>query len=249
MDNRRFTDEQLISACDMHIDNLRQLITWRAAVPHQRGGGRGRVRLWTMQAVHRISITSSLFHAGFSLRMAHTLAYLLPLDDLLSLFYDPQARDLNRGDQFRWFEPTRPRVQPEEDDWYLHVVNGRFVYLQIGTGPEGVPEPIAYGELNRERTLFKSQIDFAHYKGPIAADPANVVDSKYLTEKVPKWERYWTNTPEVDPSSLSWEYDGNFNEVLAKDLFYRHKSKNSVNLSLGLKIAVRMALNLPVDYS
>ena len=71
---QRFTDEQVTEACNLHVDNLRKLITWGAVIPAQAGGGRGRVRLWTMGHVRRISITASIQNAGFSLRLAHTIA-------------------------------------------------------------------------------------------------------------------------------------------------------------------------------
>jgi hypothetical protein len=247
MDDRTFNDEQLTSGCDMHIDNLRQLITWKAVIPYQRGGGRGRIRLWTMTHVHRVSMTASIFNAGFSLRMAHTLAYLIMMDELLCL-YDPLNLEMNGGDRSGWFDPNKPRVEPDEDDWYLDVVNGRFVYLDIGSDPEQVRQPMVYGELNRDRTILKSMIDFAHYSGPVDTDPANVVDTKYLTETRPKWERFWMPTPEVDPSSLAWKYEPNLDEDLANDLFTRPKSKQVINLTLGLRVAVRRVLDLPVDY-
>jgi hypothetical protein len=247
MDDRTFTDQQLTSACELHVDNLRQLITWKAVIPYQAGGGRGRVRLWTITHVHRISMTASIFHAGFSLRMAHTLAYLMPFDELLGL-YDPLTLELNRGDWCGWFDPNKPRVEPDEYDWYIHVINGRFVYLDVGGVPEQPREPMVYGELNRDRALLKSLQDFAHCYGPVDADPRDVVDPKYLTEPYAKWESPFRPTPEVDPSSLAWQYDPNFDEALAKDLFSRPKSKESVNLTLGLRVAVRRVLGLPVYY-
>src|SRR5216684_6744624 len=83
-----FTDEQVTNACNLHIDNLRRLITWGAVCPVQSGGGRGRVRQWTARQALRISVTAQFVEAGFSLQMSHTITYCLPLDDLLYA-YDP----------------------------------------------------------------------------------------------------------------------------------------------------------------
>ena len=254
MNNHTFTDERLTTACNLHVDNLRQLITWKAVIPYQRGGGRGRVRLWTLDHVYRISMTASIFNAGFSLKMAHTLAYLLPWDDLL---YSNRPGWI---DQTAWFDPKKSRVEPDNRDWFIHVVNGCFLYLDKGLdvldlskNTKHVRKPMYYGKLNREHTVLKSRIDFTHYYAPDDAsgddiDPTFLTLPKWYNDTTPKWERTGTSTPEINPSSLAWEYEPSLDEELANDAFTRPKSKLSVNLTLGLRIAVRRALNLPLDY-
>jgi hypothetical protein len=254
MEAETFTDEQLTTACELHVDNLRQLITWKAVIPYQRGGGRGRVRLWTLDHVYRISMTASIFNAGFSLKMAHTLAYLIPMDGFL---YFRRPGWLDRSG---WFDPKNSRVEPDDRDWFIHVVNGRFLYLDEGLPPpdfdrnaKHVREPFYYGKLNREHTLLKSRIDFAHFYAPEDAsvddiDPTFSKLPEWYYDTTPKWERTGSSTPEVDPSSLAWEYEPSLDEELANDAFTRPKSKLSINLTLALRIATRRALNLPLDY-
>jgi hypothetical protein len=249
-----FTDGQLTAACELHVDNLRQLITWKAAIPYQRGGGRGRVRLWTLDHVYRISMTASIFNAGFSLKMAHTLAYLLPQDDPM-YFCNPDW-----SDRFGWFDPKKSRVEPNDRDWYIHVVNGRFLYMYEGLTDLDIyrkdkhgRQLTYYGKLNRDHTVFKSQRDFAHHYAPVDAsvddiDPTFSELPKWYADCMPKWVRPGTSTPEIDPSSLAWEFDPSLDEELANDLFTRPKSKLSINLTLALRIAARRVLNLPVDY-
>ncbi len=84
-----FTDRQVIAATGMAVDSLRRLITWGAVRPSQSGGGRGRVRLWSTHQALRICVTSELAAEGYSLQMAHTLAYCLPLTNLM-LYFDPE---------------------------------------------------------------------------------------------------------------------------------------------------------------
>jgi len=84
-----FTDQQVIAATGMPVDSLRRLITWGAVRPSQSGGGRGRVRLWSTHQALRVCVTSELAAEGYSLRMAHTLAYCLPLTNLM-LWFDPE---------------------------------------------------------------------------------------------------------------------------------------------------------------
>src|SRR5215831_3331166 len=84
-----YTDQQVIAATGMPVDSLRRLITWGAVRPSQSGGGRGRVRLWSTHQALRVCVTSELAAEGYSLRMAHTLAYCLPLTNLM-LWFDPE---------------------------------------------------------------------------------------------------------------------------------------------------------------
>src|SRR5262249_55086916 len=85
----KYTDAQVLDATGLPIDSLRRLITWGAVRPAQAGGGRGRVRLGTTRQALRITATAQFTAAGFSLQMAHTLTYCVPLDGLMGIF-DPE---------------------------------------------------------------------------------------------------------------------------------------------------------------
>src|SRR5215469_2003711 len=134
MRDKKFTDEEVTAASNLHIDNLRRLITWGAVTPAQAGGGRGRVRLWTLSQAMRIAVTAEFVEAGFSLQMAHTLTYCLPFDDMLRL-YDPEF--LKKHFDVAHSPNLRAMVSPDETDYWpdktlmgsaLFVVNRRLVY-------------------------------------------------------------------------------------------------------------------------
>ena len=134
----KYTDEQVIGATGLPIDSLRRLITWGAVSPAQAGGGRGRVRLWTTRQALRISLTAQFSAAGFSLQMAHTLAYCIPpLGGLLTL-YDPE---------------TLVQIYAEKDIAHLELPE-KGVALDILTKPgEPIEWPIP-GEFWGSETLI-----------------------------------------------------------------------------------------------
>ncbi len=145
MSDTVFTDDQVTSACNLHLDNLRRLITWGAVKPIQAGGGRGRVRKWTARQGLRISVTAQFVEAGFSLQMAHTLTYCLPLDDFLYV-YEPdfirshlkERRDLGARRLKAMLSPVGKNYWPTKD--YLGteviIVDRRYVYADV-TGDRG----------------------------------------------------------------------------------------------------------------
>lgn len=126
---RTYTDEEVTSACGLHLDNLRRLITWRAIKPAQSGGGRGRIRRWSIGQVMRIAVTAEFARVGLSLRLAHTLTYCLPLDDMLKP-YDPAfiEEHVNLADPVEVH--MRGLVMPElEDYWPTTDVVGSQTYI------------------------------------------------------------------------------------------------------------------------
>jgi hypothetical protein len=144
----RYTDQQVIAATGLPLDSLRRLITWGAVRPAQAGGGRGRVRLWTTRQALRISVTAQFADAGYSLQMAHTLTYCVPLDGVLSL-YDPETLSTIvpelRGEKFprpttalQLLELLTKTKEPE--DWWVAsaypggetlIVDGRYLYCNL----------------------------------------------------------------------------------------------------------------------
>ncbi len=244
VDDRTYTDEQVTSACDFHVDNLRQLITWRAIVPAQKGGGRGRVRLWTMSDVQRISTIASIFNAGFSLKMAHTLSYLIPVSDFIIGIFDPMVLEMNGGDRGEWFDPNKPKVGPIDIDLYIIVNNRQYVTLVT----KGCVDH--FGELNKDLTLYKTSEDFSRCQGPISVIPEYLVhikDERYLKERYAKWEDAFRGEL-IDPKSLAWEHDPNIDIKNSISVFSRPLTRIQINLTLGVRIAVRKVLGLPVDY-
>jgi hypothetical protein len=162
MDEKTFTDEQVTAACNLHIDNLRRLITWGAVRPVQGGGGRGRVRLWDFRQAMRIAVTAEFFEAGFSLQMAHTLTYCLPFDDLLHI-YDPKFLVENVDQQSPKDAYLRAMMNEEATNYWppgdavggeIWIINRRFVYADL-LGDTGHP----FGIIDPERNRFYPMVN------------------------------------------------------------------------------------------
>jgi len=252
MDEMRITDEQVTAACNLHIDNLRRLITWGAVKPAQAGGGRGRVRLWSFPQAMRIALTAEFFEAGFSLQMAHTLTYCLPFDDMLAL-YDPEFLsnkvDLSIPANAQLKEMLRPNGK---DYWpdrahvgHVIVLDRRFVYADI-LGDTYQLFAIIEPERNRLHPIWDPR---AFYFGVV-------------TEGSPKRKPGFKS---VSPSSLlidKFHFTagkrsrlrrvlelGKFVESQIDDpADYVYRNCLSLDLGVGLAVAFRKLLGLPAEY-
>lgn len=249
-----FTDEQVTSACNLHIDNLRRLITWGAVKPVQAGGGRGRVRLWSFAQAMRVAATAEFFEAGFSLQMAHTLTYCLPLDDMLRL-YDPEfiQKHVNLND------PKEKHVKrllsrrgknywmPEDAVGNLIIIDRRIVY-----GDLLGDDHMLFGIINIINNLFyPSWNPNRFYWGMVSegldippATPAIteinrkslLIDRRFFEDDEAALREFQSKlmdnieTPIYDP-----------NELLCRNYL-------KINLNVGLVIAFRKLLGLPVAY-
>lgn len=142
-----YTDAQVTMATGLHQDNLRRLITWRAVVPVQSGGGRGRIRLWATRQALRIAVTAQFVEAGYSLQMAHTLTYCLPLDDLLNTFDPDILSGVLAGESGEGLDWNRARLKaltsdPDFNDWpgenYMGsqtlIVDQKYLYSDVVDG-------------------------------------------------------------------------------------------------------------------
>jgi hypothetical protein len=247
-----FTDEQVTNACNLHIDNLRRLITWGAVRPVQSGGGRGRVRQWTARQALRISVTAQFVEAGFSLQMSHTITYCLPLDDLLYAYdpgiirkrlwggRDPGSRRLramiSRRPKNYW--PDKAAIGSE-----VIIVDRQFVYADV---LGDCPTLFAVVDLERQRVSpTYSPYEFVFGAGmvedfelPKVADARNVsrssllIDDEFIFNKI---------TPILDiPKGMD-------TQILSLD---RLVCRNfiSLNLAVGLTACVRKLLGFPIDY-
>jgi hypothetical protein len=235
MDERTFSDAEVLKACRISEADLRRLIQWKAVTPTSGGKGRGNSRRWDMGELRRISMTSTLRQSGFSLQMALTLAYLRVGTVLLTLF-DPQTLAMNAGDKEGWFDPEKPRVDVDrKHDWYLELANRRFVFWRMGNH-----RPRLAGDLTSDQAVFQTPVPFHEYHGNKG-------------ERKPIWETGYPNHPyEVDPKYLVWKYtpDAYTTEFqkAGMDAYRRPISLLSVNLTLGIRVAVRTVLGLSVDY-
>ena len=256
MDTQTFTDQQVTTACGMHQDNLRRLITWKAVIPVQARGGRGRVRLWSMGHVRRISIVSTLFNAGFSLRMAHTIAYCLPFENLLEV-YEPNHLIAGDGDLRGWYVPENAAVQVESDDFLVEVINTKFVFYRGRGGivllDDDEEDSKCFGRLNDSRTRFIGLVNLRARRKLLYADPDWLAqlpeDSPFRRDQFLKWNDPLYPMDQIDPNSLAYEYDQYFSEDQAKDAQERPISRQIINLGLSIRIAMRRLLDLPVTYT
>jgi hypothetical protein len=256
---RHHTDEQVTRATGLHVDNLRRLITWGAVQPISAGGGRGRVREWTTRQALRISITAQFVEAGFSLQMAHTLTYCLPLDDLLYL-YDPKylmevmaqekpdesERRLLR--QLTHAEP--PGAWPERD--YMGsqtlIVDGKFLYSDV---LGDCPTLMAVIDRERQRVYpTRTPMEFLHgtgvaekYKFPRVPDAQSInpesllIDAEFL-----KRRKTWKALPKaILPEQIVYQIDGGVESVVCRTLL-------AINFALGMVVCVRKLNDLPTHY-
>jgi hypothetical protein len=258
MSDTVFTDDQVTSACNLHIDNLRRLITWGAVKPIQAGGGRGRVRKWTARQGLRISVTAQFVEAGFSLQMAHTLTYCLPLDDFLYV-YEPdfirshlkgRRGDLGARRLRAMLSPVGKNYWPTKD--YLGteiiIVDRRYVYADV-TGDRGMLFIIIDADKQRvypwlRPSRYYEGMGIANQFG-LNTDPdiknisrnSLLIDDEFLDDTYDSdYERFAKYIPEgIDTSIISVDW------LVCRNLCL-------INLAVGLTEFIRKLLALPVSY-
>lgn len=253
-----FTDQQVTGAAGLHLDNLRRLITWGAVKPIQAGGGRGRVRMWTARQALRISVTAQFVEAGFSLQMAHTLTYCIPLDDLLYVF-DPEMIRTKLADKS---EPGSARLKamisadgtdywPDSHDYLgslVLIVDRRYLYADVLGG-----SPILLAVIDPERQCVypgMNPYQFQYGSGMAeeyglptitdakAIDRASLlIEDKFLTKS---FDQHFRQFHKLVPRGLGTMVIG-VDSIMCKNLYM-------VNLAVGLTDFVRKLLGLPVDY-
>jgi len=251
-----YTDEQVTAATGLHVDNLRKLITWGAVRPAQAGGGRGRIRKWTTRQALRIAVTAQFVDAGFSLQMAHTLTYCLPLDDLLHV-YDPAKMrtvvEQSKADEDRRMlrqlvDPVPPELPHDRYIGSLTVlVDGRYLYSDcLGDIPTlmaiidadtpkvyptwGSPSQFQYGAGVTELLKLRPATDAE------SIDQSSLlIDDKYVRPR--KGRKYSTD---VIPQHLPTQLIA-IDHVVCKSLLI-------INLALGMLQCVRSLQGLSTDY-
>ena len=257
---RLFTDQQVTEACGLHVDNLRQLITWKAVVPAQRGGGRGKIRLWTEAHVRRISVTATLFNAGLSLKLSHTIAYCIPEDHWLDI-YEPHVLAVSSPEiqKLGWYDRGKSKVTINPEDCYIDIINREFIFLRanekIFRSSFNVEEQQiieCFGRLNSNQTRFISRVPVHQIYEASEHDPAVVVGlasgSADPRRTLAKWEDKHTPVDLIDPKSLVYEHAVRFDLDLANAAYTNPIVKEEINISLGLRVAMRRVLGLPTEY-
>lgn len=251
-----YTDDQVTAATGLHVDNLRKLITWGAVRPAQAGGGRGRVRKWTTRQALRIAVTAQFVSAGFSLQMAHTLTYCLPLDDLLHV-YDPakmravieQSKDeADRRMLRQLVDPAQPEIPHDRYIGSLTVlVDARYLYSDcLGDCPTlmaiidagapkvyptwGSPSTFQYGSGVTELLKLRPATDAENIE-----QSSLLIDDKYVRPR--KARKY---PADVIPQNLPTQLIA-IDHVVCKSLLV-------INLALGMLQCTRSLQGLTTHY-
>jgi len=222
-----FTDDDVTAACNLHVDNLRRLITWRAVRPIQSGGGRGKVRLWSLRQAQRIAVTALFANSGMSLRMAHTLAHCLPIDDMLLIHQPAFYAQLTVQPDLFAHEPYEAK---DNIDLVGHVtiIDGRFVFGDI-LGDEDT----LFGEIDQKKNIYISYWDpFSSYYGNVIADQADGDKASPMSL-------------EIDRGSLLVEHDRS--KMPTKDITLSDAQFfTSYNMYVCLAVATRRLIKLPI---
>lgn len=193
-----FTDDQVQKAFGLHIDNVRRLITWRAVTPAQGGGGRGKVRKWSLKSVQRMSITTMFHDMGLSLKLAHTLTTCLPIEHTIDHFN-------RRFFSYEHAASTIRNALMTDVEWsIIRETNGSTIII--------VDNELVYGDLCQQKynlfgRIFRRDNKYISTWNPYTGlrwDPVKQIN-------IPCNQEY---TSSVDPASLAFSlWEERFREV------------------------------------
>ena len=183
-----------------------------------------------------------IMNAGYSLKMAHTISYCAPSSQGM-MAYDPGYHSGTPKGLKPILDPDNPEMLVEHDDWFIEIVNGKLVFERLG-------RPICFGRLNAKRTGLVSywpiHIHFDREKHDIR--PPFVIFRGPIVRERPKWETSIAPGDHLDPKSLSYEFQARFDVQETLDHHARPLVMQSINVTLGLRIAYRKVVGLPIKY-
>lgn len=257
MSETAFTDEQVTTACNLHIDNLRRLITWGAVRPVQPGGGRGRVRKWTARQGLRISVTAQFVEAGFSLQMAHTLTYCLPLDDFLYVYEPDFIRSHLKGRRERGSRRLKAMVSPTGKNYWptadfvgteIIIVDRRYVYADV-TGDRGTLFAIIDTDKQRIYPWLRPS---RYYEGTGIAKRFGLEENPDIQSISCKSllldEEFLIDDPTADDDRFAKHIPDGVDRSIGSVDRLVCRNVCLINLAVGLTEFVRKLLGLPVSY-
>jgi hypothetical protein len=250
-----FTDEQVTRACNLHIDNLRRLITWGAVKPVQAGGGRGRVRLWSFAQAMRVAATAEFFEAGFSLQMAHTLSHCLPLDDMLR-FYDPHFIEQNVDLKDPKEKHVKRLLSRRGSNYWMPeaavgseiiIIDRRLVYADV-LGDT----PTLFGIIDPTNNLYYPTFDPKHFLWGMVSPE---IEPPFPTPAIAKIsraslliDRGYFQDDEKTLEALFTKITKDIETQIGDPDEHLFRNYLKINLNVGLVIAFRKLLGLPVAY-
>ena len=244
-----FTDADVTRCIGLSARSIRELIKVRAVRTRSEDRGAGRVRSFDATTFKRLAVLAAINGAGFSLRVAGQLAYLLPSDHHLFQILDPinvlfdttasvdDGSDLpprRKTPPFDWFDADKPAVADPKTDWLLEFYEGRFVAQVAQEGRF----KLIYGDLRKAGTEFVSW-------WPFQAE----LDEWTDTGVSPKWEgkRAWADR--INHRFLNYRHephDGDNDPLaqLAHAVAQRPVFTTTINLSLAIRLGLRRYLEL-----
>ena len=258
-----FKDRDVTRCTGLSVRAWRELIKVGAVRTITENRGPGRVRLCTATTFKRAAAIAALNRAGFSLPISGRIAYFLPLDELLYVFWDPCTVLFNsladvdpdtglppRLEQPKadWFDPNKPAQADPENDWLIEVYEGRFVGIICGAEDE----PLTYGDLRNDGTRFVSWLP-VHRQFQITSSATKEFVQALLPHKIgefiTKWEdpNAWPNR--LDPVFLDYNYedhdaDGDPLGIAAEAAARSPLFKTTVNVTLAIRKALRRYLGI-----
>ena len=190
MGQQLLDDEQFCRAVSLHIQNVRKLATWGAVKPATAGGGgRGKVRMWNLDDVSQVGMISAAFHAGFSLRMAHSLVYKVVVDE-------QEWHRKTGGRPQDWFSEDADKNGRTWRYRHIFVVDGKYCFAgeqHCDYRDQKSLMPMPLGLLSEDRTLLYTFFDYLKYR-------------KHRGQPAPIWDLTNSGESQIDPESLAWEY-------------------------------------------
>ena len=213
-----YSDSELEAATALSMIHVRRLITWSAVRPVR--GGKGVVRQWERSSIRHIARVATLYNAGLSLPLSHTMAILTPAAFMFNMI-DPDAQ-INPGAKFKFFSPNKPLPVLDTADVVLTIIDGYSIYFRLGKS-----KAFFIGRLSSDRSVFLSALDYTRWT------------SSGLTGCNPR-SLSWKYAPELASNRAQED---------AAQHFQRPVSATIINLSLACKIAMRRLLGISITFS
>jgi hypothetical protein len=254
----RFTDEDVTRCTGLSVRGLRELIKIGAVRTVTERRGPGRVRICDDTTFKRLAIIAAIHSAGFSLATAGRAAYFTPFDELLFAVWDPfTVLFLHGADEdpatglpprrktptADWFDPDKPAKADPENDWFIQIIDGRFVAANYKI--RGQPaEPFIYADLRDDGTTFTAWLPF-HEQRPVFDSTVIAFFDTFSA----KWDRPNAWPDQLDPKFLNYKYERHdaaddplrlAAEAAAKSPLF----KTTINVTLAVRRALRRYLGI-----
>lgn len=258
-----FKDRDVTRCTGLSVRAWRELIKIGAVRTATENRGPGRIRVCTGTTFKRAAVIAALNRAGFSLAVSGRIAYFLPLDELLYVFWDPctvlldSLADVDPDTGLRprleqpkadWFDPNKPAQADLENDWLIEIYEGRFVGIIYGAEDP----PLIYGVLRNEGTRFTSWFPFHRqfrFTDSASREFVQALLPHKLGDFIAKWENPHTWPDRLDPGFLDYKYEDHDADddplrLVAEATARSPLFKTTINITLAIRKALRRYLRI-----